>query len=131
MEFMPRPRPPFLHREITRHGAVTWYFRLGKGPRIRIRGEFGSAEFLAAYRAAWTGDSTPQKSPTMSVESLAWLISRYRNSRAWTALAPATRRQRELVFKKVAATAGAEAYTNVTRQSVMAGLDRRGESHER
>jgi hypothetical protein len=45
MESMPRPRPPFLHREITRHGVVTWYFRLGKGPRIRIRGEFGSAEF--------------------------------------------------------------------------------------
>jgi integrase len=62
----------------------------------------------------------------MAVESLAWLIARYRESRAWTALAPATRRQRELVFKKVAATAGAEAYTNVTRQSVMAGLDRRG-----
>jgi site-specific recombinase XerC len=45
----------------------------------------------------------------MAVESLAWLIARYRESRAWTALAPATRRQRELVFKKV-----------------MAGLDRRG-----
>jgi hypothetical protein len=99
MEFMPRPRPPFLHREITRHGAVTWYFRLGKGPRIRIRGEFGSTEFLASYRAAWTGESTPQEGPRMAVESLAWLIARYRESRAWTALAPATRRQRELVFK--------------------------------
>lgn len=126
MESMPRPRPPFLHREITRHGAVTWYFRLGKGPRIRIRGEFGSAEFLAAYRAVWTGELTPHGGPRTAVESLAWLIAHYRDSRAWTALAPATRRQRELVFKKVAATAGAEGYTNITRQTVMAGLDRRG-----
>ena len=57
-----------------------------------------------------------------------WLSSHWRGSllaiasRAGAALAPATRRQRELVFKKVAATAGADTYTNVTRQTVMAGL---------
>ena len=45
MDSMPRPLPPFLHREITRHGRPVWYFRRGKGRRIRIPGEFGSVEF--------------------------------------------------------------------------------------
>ena len=60
---MPRPRPPYLHRERTRHGHVTWYVRVGKGPRIRVHGEFGSSEFNAAYRAAIAGETTPQGSP--------------------------------------------------------------------
>jgi hypothetical protein len=42
---MPRPRPPHLHREETRHGAVVWYVRKGHGPRIRIKAEYGSDEF--------------------------------------------------------------------------------------
>jgi hypothetical protein len=49
---MPRPRPPHLHLERTRHGVVVWYFRRGKGKRIRIRGAYGSPEFLEAYEAA-------------------------------------------------------------------------------
>jgi hypothetical protein len=52
---MPRKLPPFLHREITRHKRPVWYFRRGKGPRIRMPGEFNSVEFLAAYDAALKG----------------------------------------------------------------------------
>ena len=52
---MPRKLPPFLHREITRHKRPVWYFRRGKGPRVRIPGEFNSVEFLAAYDAALNG----------------------------------------------------------------------------
>lgn len=52
---MPRPRPPHLNRETTRHGTVVWYVRRGDGPRIRIRGEYGSPAFQAAYEAAVRG----------------------------------------------------------------------------
>ena len=52
---MPRKLPPFLHREITRHKKPVWYFRRGKGPRIRMPGEFNSVEFNAAYDAALKG----------------------------------------------------------------------------
>jgi hypothetical protein len=48
MAAMPRKLPPFLHREITRHKRPVWYFRRGKGVRIRMPGEFNSIEFLAA-----------------------------------------------------------------------------------
>ena len=42
MDIMPRPRPPRLQLEVTRHGKAVWYVRAAKGPRIRIRAEFGA-----------------------------------------------------------------------------------------
>jgi hypothetical protein len=52
---MPRPRPPYLNRAVTRHGRVVWVVRVGKGDqrrRIRLRAEFGTPDFEAEYRAA-------------------------------------------------------------------------------
>ena len=49
MNEMPSPRPPHLHREVTRHGKVVWYARAGgssRGPRIKLRAEFGTAELV-------------------------------------------------------------------------------------
>ncbi len=54
IEDMPR-RLPYLQRERTRHGRVAWYVRLDRGARIRIRGEYGSPEFVEVVpgRACW------------------------------------------------------------------------------
>jgi hypothetical protein len=44
---MPHPRMPHLHREVTRHGAVVWYARVGgssRGPRVTLKAEFGNSE---------------------------------------------------------------------------------------
>ena len=49
---MPRPRPPFLQKQISRHGKIVFYVRRGAGPRIRIHAPFGSAQFAAEYQAA-------------------------------------------------------------------------------
>ena len=51
MTDMPRPRPPFLSREVSRHGRPVWYVRRS-GKRIRLRAEFGTQEFDAEYQAA-------------------------------------------------------------------------------
>jgi hypothetical protein len=75
MEAMPRPRPPHLHRQVTRHGQTVWYVRIGKGPRIRIRNAFGTPEFDCEYRAAIAGlpaRQTPKDDRT-SLGTLAWL----------------------------------------------------------
>ena len=77
IQSMPRPRPPRLHREETRHGNVVWYVRVGKGPRIRIRAAFGTAEFEAEYQAAINGAARPAKGAP-AAGTLAWLIARYR-----------------------------------------------------
>ncbi|HWZ73954.1 MAG TPA: integrase, partial [Casimicrobiaceae bacterium] len=48
---MPKPRPPHLHRQETRHGRFVWYVRRGHGLRVRPKAEYGSQEFWAEYRA--------------------------------------------------------------------------------
>jgi integrase len=121
---MPRPRPPHLHRQVTRHGRVVWYVRIGKGPRLRIRAEFGSAEFNAEYQAALLGELPPRKGRPKA-GTLAWLVERYRETTAWTTLSLATRRQRENIFKHVLATAGEQPYVRITEQTIAAGKERR------
>lgn len=107
MNGMPRPRPPHLHRETTRHGKLVWYVRIGKGSRIRILADFGTPKFDAEYQAAISGGTpAPNLRKAASSDSLAWLIERYRETTSWTDLALATRRNRENHFKQVIASAG-------------------------
>jgi integrase len=121
---MPRPRPPHLHRETSRHGTTTWYVRHGKGPRIRIRAEFGTPEFDVQYRAAL--DGTPlENRKKAAVGSLEWLWDRYRETTAWAALSVATRRQRENLMRPVLKQAGQQLAAAIKRQHVVAGRDRR------
>lgn len=124
---MPRTRPPHLHRQISRHGKPVWYVRVGHGARIRIKGEFGTPEFEAAYRAAIAGEEPPSGRRATS-GSLAWLIARYRETTAWTGLSVATRRQREGILRGVVDTAGSQPYVQITRRHIVDGRERRRET---
>ena len=127
MDAMPRPRPPHLHRQVSRHGQTVWYVRIGKGRRIRIRSAFGSPEFDAEYQAAIAGLPTRQNTKEgTSTGSLAWLIERYRETGAWTSLSLATRRQRENIFRQVLDKAAHQPVSKITKSSIIAGRDRRG-----
>lgn len=79
MQDMPRPRPPHLHRQQTRHGKAVWYVRIGKGPRVRIRAEFGLPEFHAEYDAAIRGERHGANVRSTRAGSLHWLIERSLN----------------------------------------------------
>jgi integrase len=121
---MPRPRPPRLHREVSRHGIATWYVRRGHGPRVRIRSDFGTSEFEAEYRAAL--DGTPVKhTKKAAIGTLQLVWERYRETTAWTALSLATRRQRENIMRGVLKQSGHEQAAVIKRQHVVAGRDRR------
>ena len=123
---MPRPRPPHLQSEMTRHGARVWYVRIGRGSRVRIRGDYGSPEFVEAYNAAVSGHK-PEK-PAQSAGSLAWLIDRYRDSSAWSRLARATKKQRDNIFHHVVAKAGEMPLEALSRAIVRQGIDDRKET---
>jgi integrase len=123
---MPRPRPPRLHREVTRHGKAVWYVRVGKGTRVRLRAEFGSPDFEAEYQAAVAGRLMHRKGPDSG--TLAWLVDRYRETTAWLSLSSATRRQRENIFKQVVASAGLQPFAKITPESIVAGRERRAET---
>jgi integrase len=127
MGTMPHPRPPHLRLEKTRHGRRVWYLRLGNGPRIRIRGEYGTPEFDAAYQAALRGEQLPSV-PAARSGSIAWLISRFREADAWRSLSPSTRRKREAIFKHVIRSAGTSSYHQITKATIVAGRDRRAET---
>src|SRR4029079_1703068 len=120
---MPRPRPPHLQRETTRHGKAVWYVRQDHGPRVRIRAEYGTPEFEEVYRAALSGAPTRKAAPSNS--TLTWLIARYRETMAWSELSAATRRQRDNIFVGVLETAGYEPYAKITAAAIEAGKERR------
>jgi integrase len=101
--------------------------RIGKGPRIRIRAAFGTAEFDAEYQAAVSG--TPRrKRGGAKAGSLAWLIELYREVGAWTSLSLATRRQRENILKQVIQSAGDHRCSAITEKTIADGRDRRAKT---
>jgi len=123
---MPRPRWPYLHRQVTRHGKLVWYVRKSHTARTRINAEYGTPEFLNEYQKALSGQppSTP-KQLRAGAGSLEWLWNRYRETTAWTALSPATRRQRENIMLHVLETSRLVPVSTIYRKDIVAGRDRR------
>jgi hypothetical protein len=101
-----------------------WYARIGKGPRVRIRAEFGTPEFDAEYQAALTTNPRPAKAGT-AAGIFAWLIERYRETTAWTDLSLATRCNRENHFKQVIKVAAHQPIRAITQKVIISGRDRR------
>ena len=125
---MPRPRPPHVQRQTTRHGKTVWYLRVGKGPRVRLAVGPGEPGFDEAYRAAMAPRAAKAAPGRAEAGSLAWLVERYRETSAWLDLSPATRRQREAILRQILKTAGAEPIRRVTQRAVADGVARRRET---
>jgi integrase len=124
MQDMPYPRPPYLQRETTRHDKTVWYVRKERrGPRIRLKAEFGSPGFWQEYQDALSGLS--QRRGKATAGTLAWLFERYRETSAWTDLSLATRRQRENIMRHVLEKAGHQPASKITRAHIVDGRDRR------
>ncbi|WP_330084348.1 site-specific integrase [Methylocystis iwaonis] len=125
MSDMPRPRLPYLVHETTRHGARVWYFRRGKGARLRLPEPYGSREFMAAYQAALAGEAPAKKRQKTKAGSLRWLVDLYRASSEWSVLAPATKKQRDNIFTHVLGGAGDFQADEIERKHIVAGRERR------
>ena len=120
---MPRPRPPHLQREITRHGKTVWYVRVGRGPTRQDQGGIWNARVRC--RISRCADWHPDRKASPSTSSLQWLFTRYRETTAWSDLSAATRKQRDNIFVGVIETAGHEPYARITQAHILAGKDRR------
>jgi integrase len=103
---------------------VVYYVRIGHGPRVRIKAAWGSPEFDTEYRAALSGAQRPA-SKGEAQGSLSWFIARYRETQTWAMLSPATRRQRENIFRQVVQSAGSHPCTSITQTHVIAGRELR------
>jgi hypothetical protein len=122
---MPRPRPPHLHRQVTRHGKPVWYVRIDKGPRLRIRALYGTPEFDIEYQGALAGMPARSTEAGPASGTLSWLIERYRETTAWAGLSQATRRQRENIFTQIISSSGNQPFIRITTAAIEAGRDRR------
>lgn len=120
---MPKKLPPFVSRERSRHGKLVFYFRKDKGPRIRLP-LLGHPDFDQAYKEALAG-AAPQKRAVAGVNTLKWLITRYRETGVYRGLSQATRRQRDNIFKGVMEKAGHHAYRAISRKAIVNGREDR------
>lgn len=96
-----------LTKEKNRHGRIVYYHRVDKGPRTRIRAEFGTPEFARAYELAEAGVSpAPQKKePGPSLPNpgtLRHLIVKYYQSPEYKIeIGERTRHVRRLILDKL------------------------------
>ncbi|MFK5596484.1 tyrosine-type recombinase/integrase [Methylobacterium sp. HMF5984] len=120
---MPRPRPPHLVREETRHGRVVWYVRVGQGPRTRMHEAYDTKEFWRDYRLAVEGKPVKQTGPVAGTVS--WLIAKYLSTGDWSDLAAATRKQRHTVYRIVEQAVGNEAIKHLDHANLLEARDRR------
>jgi integrase len=124
---MSRPRPLHLQRDVTRHGKVVWYVRFGRGPKIRIRGVYGTPEFEEAYQTAISGERAKPIGKAAR-GTLEWLWNLYRLDPAWTDLALGTRRARENIMRPVLETAGSEPLSRINKKAIEDGRKRRAKT---
>jgi hypothetical protein len=111
-----KPAYPYLCRDIDRHGCTRWRLRMPGRKTVTIKGQFGSEEFAADYRAAVEGDSVTRDRSAGKHGTFNRLASEYLNSAAFAQLAPETRRTRRYC---------AERFLERFGQLSVAGLERR------
>ena len=119
---MPRDRIPHTHRETAR-GQTFWYYRRGHGPRTRLRGAWGSAEFMTAYRAADAGEVAASRRADEG--TFGWLWTLYRASPAWERLSRATKKQRDNLMRLALERAGNQPIERWDRKFIIASCDAR------
>lgn len=123
---MTKPRPPYLLKETAR-GKTFWYVRKRPAPRVRLRGAYGSPEFMAAYHAAISGvAATAPRKP--GKDTFKWLWELYHASPAWRKLGMATHKQRENIIRPVLAKVGDKPVAMITRKFIVASRDSRADT---
>lgn len=95
-----------LVKEKNRHGTTVYYHRVGKGPRTRIRAEFGTPEFERAYRLAEQGktadeNANPRVLPARAGTLRDLIVSYYRSPEFRKELDPSTQHVRRLILDKL------------------------------
>ena len=124
---MPRKLHPHVHKQKTRHNKWVFYFRIGKGKRIRLPAP-NDPTFKAAYMAALTGGA-PLPVPKVYEGTLQWLWDRYTiESAKWAGYSAATQKQQRLIMLKVLEKNARAALTGFTQDVIQEGVDKRHET---
>jgi integrase len=120
---MGRRLPQYVYAEFGKRKQPAFYFRRGKGPRIRLP-DYGAPGFEESYLAA-RASTIPKSQARAALGTLEWLIEQYRASGDYAKLSYATRRQRDNIFKGIVARAGHVPVRAITSGNVKNGMDER------
>ena len=98
-----KPAYPFLCRDTDRHGRLRYRLRKPGCKTVTIKGQFGSEEFAANYRAAVEGK--PARQERFNAGTFNRLGRDYLDSATFASLAPSTKRNLrycvEAIVKKI------------------------------
>jgi integrase len=123
---MPRKLFPHVHKQKTRHGKWVFYYREGKGKRIRLPSP-NDPTFKEAYQSACLG--TVPKVDRAKDGTLKWLWERYTTESAkWAGYSKATQKQQSLIMAHVLKANANKALTTFSQDVIQAGVDRRHET---
>lgn len=111
----------YVHEYRDRHGKVRRYYRRPGQPGVLLRGEPGSAEFLAAYQAAQSGHKIEPKPIGIDRSvpgSVSAAIADYYQSGAFLALAAGTRRMRRQLLERFRVDHGTKQLSGMQQKHV-------------
>lgn len=121
---MPHRRRLYERKEITRHGKTVWYFRRPGEKRIRLKGEYNSPEYAAAYEAALRGTPTHVGVGKQNLGTLSWLVGRYKAA-AYSGLADITKQDRDYIYADVCKLAGHAQFDAITRRHIQDAMSKK------
>jgi len=104
---MPKPNPLHLSRDTDRHGNLRWYVRVTGKPKVRLREEYGTAAFWAAYSDALAGRVAAKGDEGRAVKvpahsgSLRALCETYYRGAEFKGLDATTRRVRRSILERL------------------------------
>jgi len=126
--------PPNVTREKNRHGKVVFYYRVGKGPRIRLP-DFGTPEFDGAYKAALAGEPIAiekiGRGGIVREGTLAWLVIEYKKTLHFRGLDEITQKRRDSFFRQMVEKSGDKAIARITEKHIVDAVEKRttGKGH--
>lgn len=100
---------PYIQQYRDQHGKLKRYVRRPGQPKIRLPGEPGSPEFIAAYNAALSGHRIAPSArgrDRLPVGSVGQAIAEYYQHNSFLALAPGTRKMRRAILERFRAQDG-------------------------
>lgn len=120
---MPKPLPKHVTKTVTRYGKVLFYFRIDKGPRVRLPDDPSSHEFDMKYAECLATKPKPRTKAPAATKTSKWLIERYMESGAWVTLSDGTRRQRSHILKQVVEHSGHIDFTGIKAKHIRNRMD--------
>ncbi len=121
---MPRRLPLYVERTYSK-GHVYLYFRRGKGPRIRLPKDPTSADFLAEYHAALTGQPAPvarDRLTRAAPGTVAALISSYKTSAEYIVLRATTKAGYDTRLETIRVDHGHRTIAGLSRERIVVGI---------